>query len=390
MGKILFAQDKINKDFQLEIIKFINNKNLGKNIMISPLSIYHILSLTSNGAANTTMVEMLQLLGHKNKIDLNKTNSEISKAISNLKSVKIANAIFTKFKPESAFMKLIEGYKSTIDELISANQVNSWCSKATNNTINKIVDDINDVLMILINAIYFKGNWEKKFDAKLTDKLPFYNFNKEEKITDFMHMNNNFDYFEDENAQAIQINYNEDNLKALIILPKTEKDINNYIKNFNKKIYENIKALIILPKGEKDINNYIKNFNKEIYENIIKGLFNQKIDLSLPKFEIKYEEELNEILMSMGMKEAFGSADFSIMKKEKDIHISKVIHKTFIKVDEEGTVAAAVTAVVMKARMKMMIRVNRMMVNHPFVFIIRSHNLPLEHDILFFTKVEAL
>ena len=362
MGKILFAQDKINKDFQLEIIKFINNNNLGKNIMISPLSIYHILSLTSNGAANTTMVEMLQLLGHKNKIDLNKTNSEISKAISNLKSVKIANAIFTKFKPESAFMKLIEGYKSTIDELISANQVNSWCSKATNNTINKIVDDINDVLMILINAIYFKGNWEKKFDAKLTDKLPFYNFNKEEKITDFMHMNNNFDYFEDENVQAIQINYSEDNLKALIILPK----------------------------GEKDINNYIKIFNKKIYENIIKGLFNQKIDLSLPKFEIKYEEELNEILMSMGMKEAFGSADFSIMKKEKDIHISKVIHKTFIKVDEEGTVAAAVTAVVMKARMKMMIRVNRMMVNHPFVFIIRSHNLPLEHDILFFTKVEAL
>ena len=111
--------------------------------------------------------------------------------------------------------------------------------------------------------------------------------------------------------------------------------------------------------------------------------------MSLPKFEIKYEEELNEILMSMGMKEAFGSADFSIMKKEKDIHISKVIHKTFIKVDEEGTVAAAATAVVMKATM-MMIRVNRMMVNHPFLFIIRSHNLPLEHDILFFTKVEAL
>jgi len=76
------------------------------------------------------------------------------------------------------------------------------------------------------------------------------------------------------------------------------------------------------------------------------------------------------------------------MKKEKDIHISKVIHKTFIKVDEEGTVAAAVTAVVMKAMM--MIRVNRMMVNHPFLFIIRSHNLPLEHDILFFTKVEDL
>ena len=217
MEKISIDPNKINKDFQLEIIKFINTKNLGKNIMISPLSIYHILSLTSNGAANTTMVEMLQLLGHKSKIDLNKDNSAISTAISNLKSVKMANAIFTKFKPEPAFMKLIEGYKSTIDDLISANQVNSWCRKATDNTINKIIDDINGVLMILINAIYFKGNWEKKFDTKLTNKLPFYNFNKGKKITDFMHMNNNFDYFEDENVQAIQINYNEDNLKALII-----------------------------------------------------------------------------------------------------------------------------------------------------------------------------
>ena len=87
----------------------------------------------------------------------------------------------------------------------------------------------------------------------------------------------------------------------------------------------------------------------------------------------------------MGMKEAFGSADFSVMRKEKDIFISRVIHKTFIKVDEQGTEAAAVTAVVMKRCMPTI-----MSVNHPFLFIIRSKNLPKEHDILFFTKVEAL
>ena len=273
----------------------------------------------------------------------------------------MANAIFTKFKPEPAFMKLIESYKSTIDDLISANQVNSWCSKATNNTINKIIDDINGVLMILINAIYFKGNWEKKFNANLTNKKPFYNFNKEEKITDFMNIKDNFDYFEDENIQSIQINYNEDNLKALVILPKAEKDINNYIKNFNK----------------------------IIYQNIIKGLNNLKIHLSLPKFEIKYGEDLKEILISMGMKEAFGSADFSVMQKEKEINISKIIHKTFIKVDEEGTVAAAVTAI-RKGIMAKPIRVDKMIVDHPFLFIIRSDILPRGNDILFFSKVEAL
>jgi serpin B len=134
--------------------------------MISPLGIFHILSLTANGAANKTMVEMLQLLGHKNKIDLNKVNTTLSSIISSFKTVKMANAIFTKFKPEQVFLSLTEKYNSTVDNLISAEQVNSWCSKATNNTITKIIDDINNALMILINAIYFKGNWEKKFDEK--------------------------------------------------------------------------------------------------------------------------------------------------------------------------------------------------------------------------------
>ena len=363
MKKLPNKQENIIQDFQLEILKQINSKNIGKNIMISPLGIFHILSLTANGAANKTMVEMLQLLGHKNKIDLNKVNTTLSSIISSFKTLKMANAIFTKFKPEQVFLSLTEKYNSTVDNLISAEQVNSWCSKATNNTITKIIDDINNALMILINAIYFKGSWEKKFDEKLTNKLVFYNFNKEEKITDFMNITNNFDYFENQNLQAIQIKYNKDNLKAFIILPKTEKDINNYIKNLTK----------------------------EKYNKIIKGLKNQKVILSLPKFEMNYEEELKDILISMGMKDAFGPADFSVMKKEKDICISKVIHKTYIKVDEQGTVAAAVTAVVMrKAAMVTKIEEKIMTVDRPFLFIIRSDNLPPEHDILFFTKIEAL
>ena len=329
--------------------------------MISPISIFHLLSLATNGAENTTLEEMLRILGYKNKIDLNKKNASIYTTFTIFRTIKMANALFTKFKPEPAFFNLIKKYNSTIDDLISADQINSWCSKATNNTINKIIEDINDNLMILINVIYFKGNWEKKFDPKLTKKSTFYNFNKEEILTDFMNKSNYFDYFEDENVQSVQLNYKEDNLKAIIILPIKEKDINNYIKNFNK----------------------------EIYENIIKSIYNKKVDLSLPKFEIKFEEELKEILISMGMKEAFGNADFSVMKKEKDINISRVLHKTFIKVDEEGTIAAAVTAGGIGI-MAMPRRVVKMIVDHPFLFIIRSDILPPGHDILFFSKVEAL
>ena len=79
-------------------------------------------------------------------------------------------AIFTKFKPEDAFIKSAEMYKSTIDKLISAVQVNKWCSENTHKKIDKIIDDISSVLMILINEIYFKGTWKKKFNEKLTIK----------------------------------------------------------------------------------------------------------------------------------------------------------------------------------------------------------------------------
>ena len=160
-------------DFQLEILKGINSQNIGKNLMVSPLSIYHILSLTANGAANTTLNEMLHVLGNKYLTGINKENALISSIISKANTVKMANAIFTKFKPETDFIKSAEKYKSTIDNLISVDQVNSWCFNATNGKIDKIIDDINGILMILINAIYFKGIWKKTFDKKLTKKMCF-------------------------------------------------------------------------------------------------------------------------------------------------------------------------------------------------------------------------
>ena len=362
MEKLSKENSTTISDFQIEIVKGLNEQNIRKNIMVSPLSIYHILSLTANGAANLTLEEMLKTLGHNKKIELNKENSNISSIISKLKSVQMANAIFTKFKPEPEFIKSVEMYKSTIEDLVSVEQVNSWCFRATNGKIPTIIDDITGIMMILINAIYFKGIWKKTFDKNLTHKNDFLNFNKDKKKTDFMNMSQNFNYFESQNVQALEIDYNKDNLNALIILPKAEKDINIYLKKFSK----------------------------EKYDEINKGLKNQKIQLSLPKFEIKYEGELQSLLISLGMKSAFGGADFSVMRKEKDIFISRVIHKTFIKVDEQGTEAAAVTAV-FKTRMMVPKDPPKIMnVNHPFLFIIRSKDLPSGHDILFFTKIECL
>ena len=178
-----------------------------------------------------------------------------------------------------------------------------------------------------------------------------------------MHITQSYDYFENDDIQVISLNYKKDNLKAIIILPKKENDINNYIQNLTL----------------------------EKYNEIIKQLVNKKVVFSLPKFEINFSDELKPYFIALGMKEAFFNADFSAMRKEKDIKIGRIIHKTFIKIDEEGTEAAAATAVVMRKfiapRPEPMPVMN---VNHPFLFIIRADELPFGHDMLFVSKVESL
>jgi serpin B len=111
-------------DFQLKIFREINKLNNGKNLMVSPLSIYHILSLTANGAANKTLEEMLKALSEKDLTELNQNNKLISTSISSLKTIELANTVFTRFKPLDNFLKIIKEYKAKLDELKDANQVN--------------------------------------------------------------------------------------------------------------------------------------------------------------------------------------------------------------------------------------------------------------------------
>ena len=219
--------------------------------------------------------------------------------------------------------------------------------------------------MVLINAIYFKGIWKKTFDKKRTIKNNFNNLNKNPKKVDFMNSTEKYDYIEINGVQVISLNYQKDNMKALIILPKREDDINIFIDNFKL----------------------------EKYNEIIKNLKNVKVELYLPKFEVNFEVELKSSFISMGIVEAFSdNADFSVMNKNKILKIGRIIHKTFIKVDEEGTEAAAATAVVMRCLdyTSTPEKIYFMNINRPFLFFIRTNDLPQGHDILFITKVESL
>lgn len=336
--------------FQFSLFQDLNKKNVGKNLMISPLSIYHILSLTANGADKTTLAEMLKVLQQEDKDKLNSANKDISKGISKIGSCEFANGIFTKFDPEKAFTDVAKKYEADVTVLKDVEQVNKWVSDSTHEKIPKIIDSLNkDDLMILLNAVYFKGNWKKEFDQTLTRKNTFMNLGKDKKECEFMNMTEKLDYVEDDDMQAVSLNYAKDNMKAFIVLPKKD-----------------------------DINTFIGKLKSEQYTKTVKGLKNQKIALSVPKFEVNFEADIRANLNALGINEAFSDrADFSILKKENDLHISQIVHKTFSRVNEKGTEASAATAVTMTRNLSIDADPKpEMIVNKPFLFIIRSDKLP--------------
>lgn len=196
---LLITLKKLNfQAFQDNLFKKILEKNKGKNIMFSPFSIYQILSLLSNWAKENTQKEILKVLFPDKKPNedlINKINSNINQIISNIESedsktsktndycikgednckiiFKDVNGIFIKkdVKLTNYFTEKCENYNASFFELINAEQINNYCSENTNGKINKIIDEIDPrTVLMLINAIYFKGIWVTKFDESSTKK----------------------------------------------------------------------------------------------------------------------------------------------------------------------------------------------------------------------------
>ena len=361
--------NSLNCNFQSKLFNKMNKDKTGENLIISPLSIFQALSLAANGAKEETLSEMLDLLESDSLKELNKINLEIISTIQNFKTLDIANAVMTRFTPLESFSEISEQYLAPVEPLKSLEQVNSWCSNKTHGKIPKILDDLSEeTLVMILNAVYFKGEWRLPFEGEATTKLPFYNFGKDLEEVDTMRQIENFLYYEDKNVQAIQLRFLEDFMSAIIILPAEGTDINKYINTLST----------------------TKEYNK-----IIEGFDYAKVDLQLPKFEVKFSEKLNEILSDLGMYNAFDSklADFSGLREGGGLFISKVIHKTYLKVNEDGTEAAAVTAIGMDGALppgEREEKIYEMKVNRPFLFLLKNLKLPEGFDLVFMSKIEKV
>ena len=352
--------------FQTTFFKEINTQYKGKNVIVSPLSAYQVLGLTTNGANGQSQEEMLLALENKDLEELNEINLEILKVSKDFSTIEIANAIMTAFTPKEKFVDIALQYESSIEPLKSVTQVNNWCNLKTHGKIPKIMDQLPpNTVMVLLNALYFKGEWVKEFSENLTTTRAFYNFNDESKSTQIPMMlaKDNYNYYEDSQQQIIEIPYKKDYMSAVIILPSQSIDINKYISKLDD----------------------------DTIQKLIKKMSTKEVQLQLPKFELEFDSTLNEILQKMGMVQVFDQslADLTGMKDEKDIYIGQVLQKTYLKVDEKGSEAAAVTAVVVQTK-SMPLNNNRMIINRPFLFMLRNKKLPPNYEMLFMAKIEQL
>ncbi len=318
----------------LKILKLLKDDE--SNYLISPISIHYAVAMAYNGAKGETKEEMANALSYSG-IDLATLNQDyenLTKLLLNSDSkvkMSIANSIWNRpdCVVEDDYLNILksyfsaESYTKDFSAPSTLTEINKWVSDNTKGKIDKIIDEISpEAVLYLINAIYFKADWTKKFEKSLTDKGEFNNVNGTNSQVDMMYMHDSLiSTYSDDKIKAIDLQYGK----------------GNYTMTF------------ILTNSTQLLNSYLDDFSIEKYQNIISGMKIQEAIIQIPKFKIEYKTELQDLFPLLGMKKAFtGSADFSGITKSFGIFISRIIHKTFMEVDEEGTTAAAVTAIEMK------------------------------------------
>jgi len=338
-------------------------KKTGDNLILSPASITSAMAMTYMGARANTLKEISSTFYFaKDKNQLGKSYNahfyDYNESKENNVKLFNANSLWIQdgLKLNQDFLSVNKNYFGSLLQQVdfikkteeSRITINSWVEKNTNNRIKNLIKPSaidNTTRLVLVNAIFFKAPWEKAFKKEQNTTDRFQTGKSGFISTTFMNKTMNLRYYSDKCAQIVDIPYSGGDYSLMIILPKSFKAF--------KKIEE------VLDFG------YYQNFisNKEL----------KRVNLSMPKFSIESEFDLNKTLAELGMKEAFTeSANFSGITEQERLFISTVAHKANITIDEEGTEAAAATAVMM-TKTSIMIDTVDFKVDKPFFFILRNN-----------------
>ena len=367
-AKIIAADNQ----FGFELFKKVNSSlSEPKNTMISSLSVSLALAMVYNGTDGNTKKQMEDML-HKTNLtaeDINQSYKELVAAlISHDPKVElsIANAIFYRntFPVKNTFITTNQNYfQAEISGLDfsktteTLNTVNGWVNTKTKGKIESIISEVKaEDMMYLLNAIYFNGEWKYRFDSQATANLSFTKEDKSVIQVPTMTIEQPFNFYSNSTFKLLEMPYGSGKYSMLIFLPETGNKTDDVISLLTSE----------------NVNDYISK------------LAEQKKEVLLPKFEFKFDNSLVDELAALGMTDAFNDAKANLtgISDAAKLIISEVMHKSYIKVDERGTKAAAVTGITVGVTS--VGPDNSFRVDHPFVFAIREKDT---NAILFIGKV---
>lgn len=351
-----------NNDFGLALFRLINEKETSANMMMSPTSVSLALGMAYNGAEGTTKTAFDEVLNYEgltrdevNEITRDLINTLVTNSKGNL--LEIANSIWYRngFPVYDAFIEMNRTYFSAeVEELDfsspkAVETINKWVADKTHDKIEKVINELSpESMMVLINALYFNCLWETEFDPVETTLEMFYNEDRTHYgEVEMMTTEATFNYAFTDDFTAVELPYKDGKFSMRLFLPAVDKTVDDLISQLDGAVW----------------NRWLESFSEH-----------DKVQVTMPKFKFEYERSIGKDLQGMGLGIAFTDhADFSGIS-EIDLLISEVIHKTYIDVNEEGTEAAAVTAIVFETTSvgpsgPIVIRLDR-----PFLFTITENS----------------
>ncbi|XP_062707987.1 serine protease inhibitor 42Dd isoform X1 [Aedes albopictus] len=346
-------------DFALDLYKQIIS-NEKKNVVISPFSISTCLSLAAMGAGGLTAEEMFRGLKYDpaQKSAIAESYGNVMTNLDGNKSLKIANKMYImeKYSVKANFHEIAQkGFRSEAesvnfsDSTAAAKKINTWVEQKTNDKIKDLIspDSLDDMTrLVLVNAIHFKGTWTHQFNPASTRPMPFWISETDSVDVPMMNTKKHFKHgvFDDLGLAALEMTYNDSDVSMLILLPHERTGLT--------KLEENLQNIDI--------------------SDMLTKMYSQEVEVFLPKFKIEFDLDLKETLEKLGMGTMFSdSADFSELLEQHDpLKVSKVVHKAFIEVNEEGAEAAAATGAVVRMKRSVLFQSTLFKADHPYLFVL--------------------
>jgi len=347
-------RDSALNSYSFDLYRAVKIEN--ENLFLSPLSTYYALGAAYEGAKGKTKKEFEHVLYLKNTSVL-KSNylKNLASGSDSCSGLIVSNAIWhdENFTVKPEFQKAVTGnYFSDFKQTDFAatqqavSEINEWVSDKTNYRINKIVSGVNvppDTKLLIANAVYFNGEWKEKFEKKNTVEAPFFTSAENQCAIDFMKRREHLRYFENDVFQFISKPYKDSDLSFCIILPK--------------KLF-----------GIREIE---KKLDNDLFIEILNKASTKWVSLAIPKIQLDGNYELSGALKDAGLRTAFSNdADFFGISNEKPLQLGQVLHKTWIKLDEEKTEAAAASAATIMIGAGTTAPLKVFTADHPFVFFI--------------------